>query len=99
MRPPEGTRRSFIPIELNYAKGCAIGAGAGAIYDIPASCQWHPWDNGWTAGAPYENSLSGAAHPVPMFTDIEFDATGSLILGFHDRFGDQTGSANVRPRR
>jgi hypothetical protein len=31
-----------------------------------------------------------------MLTDIEIDATGSMILGIRDRYGDQTGYANYR---
>ncbi len=31
-----------------------------------------------------------------MLTDIEIDATGSMILGIRDRYGDQTGYENYR---
>jgi SdrD B-like domain len=34
--------------------------------------------------------------PQPMLTDIEIDATGSMILGIRDRYGDQTGYENYR---
>jgi hypothetical protein len=34
--------------------------------------------------------------PQPMLTDIEIDATGSMILGIRDRYGDQMGYQNYR---
>ncbi|MEX1018730.1 MAG: SdrD B-like domain-containing protein, partial [Litorilinea sp.] len=37
------------------------------------------------------------AYPQPMLTDIEFDVDGSMILGFSDRWGYQTGHFNFTP--
>lgn len=33
-------------------------------------------------------------YPQPIFSGVEFDNDGTLILGFRDRFGDQMGTAN-----
>lgn len=56
---------------------------------------WRAWaSDPSTAGTPYLNNGSGEiAYPQPMLSDIEFDETGSMILGFRDRFGDQSGAA------
>jgi protocatechuate 3,4-dioxygenase beta subunit len=50
---------------------------------------WKPWTNTfptpWSAAAPRYTQ-----YQQPMFTDIAFDTDGSMILGFRDRFGDQS---------
>jgi hypothetical protein len=50
---------------------------------------WKPWTNTfptpWSAASPRYTQ-----YQQPMFTDIAFDADGTMILGFRDRFGDQS---------
>jgi uncharacterized repeat protein (TIGR01451 family) len=66
-----------------FKKGCTtFGVG----------CQWNAWvDN-------YPTALQGYAleiiYPQPIFSDIDFDAQGNMILGFLDRFSNQTGFNN-----
>lgn len=50
---------------------------------------WRPWALSYTDATilPWR----GGAHPSPILADLEFDIDGSLILGFLDRFGMQSG--------
>ncbi len=60
-----------------------------------SSDRWYPWTNTWTG-----ITITGdgtMSYPQPMFTDIEFDVNGDMILGFRDRFGDQLGVYNQYP--
>ena len=65
---------------LTYGRG-APGNGCGP----GASGNWNPWQ-------PVDNYQTGAqcAYPQPEFGSIAFDR-GNMVLGFHDRFGDQSG--------
>ena len=53
---------------------------------------WKPWTN--TIPEPYSNGGANRSYQQAMFTDIEFDVDGSMMLGFRDRFGDQAGFLN-----
>lgn len=50
---------------------------------------WRPWTNTfptpWSAGNPRYTQ-----YQQPIFSDIEFDTDGTMLLGFRDRFGDQS---------
>ena len=50
--------------------------------------KWDPWLN---------DSGSGYTPMQPMFTDLEMDVDGSLIMGFADRNGHQRGHNNYQP--
>lgn len=54
---------------------------------------WRAWSNNPTTLTYMNNGSGEIAYPQPILSDIEFDETGSMILGFRDRFGDQTGAA------
>ncbi|WP_158550033.1 SdrD B-like domain-containing protein [Runella aurantiaca] len=72
---------------LTYPKGYPAAANT----DITG---WFPWTD------TFNDLLDGSEilrHPVPMFTDIEFDIDGSMVLGFGDRTGWQGGDRNYRP--
>jgi len=54
-----------------------------------ANCRdasWQPWVTTATD--------NGLVHAQPVLSDIEFDEDGSMILGFFDRYGHQTGFPN-----
>jgi hypothetical protein len=53
---------------------------------------WHPWTNTFQGAIPADASFY--YYSQPMFTGIEFDNDGSMVLSFRDRFGDQMGSLN-----
>ncbi len=46
-------------------------------------------------GATTGNNATGIYYAQPMFSAIEFDIDGSMIIGIRDRFGDQGGYANL----
>lgn len=41
------------------------------------------------------SNATGVYYAQPIFSAIEFDADGSMIIGIRDRFGDQGGYANL----
>lgn len=53
----------------------------------PTPGDWKPWTRDNLAQFPMGN----VAYPQPMLGDIEIERDGSLVLGFRDRFGDQSG--------
>jgi trimeric autotransporter adhesin len=66
---------------------------------------WCAWQNSGdiSLGGPLRTGLIGATsggnatgiyYPQPMFSAIEFDIDGAMIMGIRDRFGDQGGYAN-----
>lgn len=77
----------LIEFPLNYTKGQATG-------ERPESRFWYPWT---TAAQPwYSPSLPDflkekfISYPMPMLSDIEIDADGSMVVAFMDRFSHQT---------
>jgi uncharacterized repeat protein (TIGR01451 family) len=79
---------TFTPVlntTLDYTKGYAYSACAGR----------HGWF-GWLPNDVYPDKCESTinAYPQPMLTDINFANDDSMILGFRDRFGDQSGTAN-----
>ncbi|MEM1324942.1 MAG: SdrD B-like domain-containing protein [Bacteroidota bacterium] len=77
---------------LNYTKG-----PAGSTQAFGATCNnrrgWFPW----TGSVPGTCVSDVIIYPTPMFTDIEFDTDGSLIMGYADRMGHMLGWRNWRP--
>ncbi|WP_177225944.1 SdrD B-like domain-containing protein [Arsenicibacter rosenii] len=58
---------------------------------------WFPWTDNFSEliSATYTTPNSAFLdHPQPVFSDIEFDIDGSLILAFNDRTGLQSGFRN-----
>ncbi|WP_405613119.1 SdrD B-like domain-containing protein [Streptomyces sp. NBC_00076] len=53
----------------------------------PNPGNWKPWTQDNLANFPMGN----VAYPQPMLSDIEIERDGGLVLGFRDRFGDQSG--------
>ncbi|MEM7532362.1 MAG: SdrD B-like domain-containing protein [Chloroflexota bacterium] len=52
---------------------------------------WLPWHSSY---ATIEDATQFGVYPQPILSDIEFDMDGSMILGFIDRNGHQTGDGN-----
>lgn len=73
---------------LTYPKGYPAYANR----DITG---WYPWTDDFDDLR--QGSSTTLRYPVPMFTDIEFDIDGSMVLGFGDRTGWQGGDQNYRP--
>lgn len=80
-------------VALNYTRQ----ATAGTASEAAQAATWRTWSSDPATVTPIINDNIEIANPQPMLSDIEFDQTNSMILGFRDRFGDQTG-VNVRFR-
>jgi hypothetical protein len=71
---------------LNYVRQCVTLSNGNC-----ANAAWLPWTDDITdaiPGAPF----SASYRPQPWLMNIDFDSSGSMILGFADRFGHQTGN-------
>ena len=58
------------------------------------SSRWWPWLDTFTDAAFTDSVVGRAVRPVPMFSDIDFDRDGSIIMSFRDRTGDQLSPIN-----
>jgi hypothetical protein len=74
------TTSPVLQFPLNFNRGTNADA---------QSETWRPWTNTfptpWSAASPRYTQFQ-----QPIFTDIAFDNDGTMILGFRDRFGDQS---------
>ncbi|WP_165933550.1 SdrD B-like domain-containing protein [Arundinibacter roseus] len=87
------TFTSILEFPLNYPKGFGLT-------DVPNKSQWQFWTDNFTDLITNDVSGSGKvtlSNPQPILTDIEFDIDGSMVLGFGDRTGIQTGFDNYAP--
>ncbi|MBN8826022.1 MAG: DUF11 domain-containing protein [Spirosoma sp.] len=92
---------------LNYRRTSAWNesyyANNGQTDMVEHSRYWYPWVNTYTSSAFSAVHVVGnttqdrISHPTPLFSDIEFDLDGSMILGFIDRTSHQIGSSNYQP--
>ncbi len=80
---------------LDYQKG---EARVGSRYD-PSDKYWHTWTDTYSDAAFYADASWApfASRGTPVLTDLEFDATGALIMTFMDRAGMQLGYRNLKP--
>lgn len=86
--PATGIFSLELTIPLQFERQAFFGL---ATNTVAAPAQWNPWQNSTTSFSPF--NISGEiAFPQPILTDIEFDNSGGMILGFRDRFGDQSGA-------
>ena len=70
---------------LTYPKGFASQGN----YDIAG---WYPWTDDFTKL--HKPGSAELDYPSPIFTDIEFDIDGSMVLAFGDRTAMQAGWFN-----
>ncbi len=98
---PSGAVGNFTEIyslALAYTKGRAVDLegliGPGAF--TPG--EWQPWRSVWDPSlpSPPDGPVGPTLYsaPQPILADITLDVDGSLILGFLDRFGMQSGYRN-----
>ena len=89
----DGNFASIFNFALTYSRGY--------VTDGQIDAEWRPWIKSWADlknPAPGEGPVGGQLmYPQPILSDIEFDETGALILGFSDRFGHQFGTNNYQP--
>jgi hypothetical protein len=86
--PANPNWKLLIEFSLNYIKGSATG-------ELPTeSNKWYPWfregEEWWSPGLPDFLKSKYVSYPMPMLSDIEIDADGSMVLAFMDRFSHQT---------
>jgi uncharacterized repeat protein (TIGR01451 family) len=85
LNPATGATTLMLTAPLNYTRQNWFGD---ASYTLPAT--WRAWSsNAGTVSYASNSSGSEIAYPQPMLSDIEFSGE-DLILGFRDRWGDQT---------
>ncbi|MBB3842179.1 putative repeat protein (TIGR01451 family) [Runella defluvii] len=58
---------------------------------------WYPWTDTPPAACDIQGAERGFVYPTPIFSDIEFDVDGSMILAFMDRTAHQIGWRNASP--
>ena len=78
----------ILKMPLDYKRGKAVNGS-----EVRG---WFPWSDDFSKAILPENP-STAIYPQPILSDIEFDEDGSMILGFMDRFGHQTGDGQPDP--
>ncbi len=99
----DGNFTTHYSLPMNY-RTSAARAGTECAVDLTdiggtfTGCSWEPWRADWSDGGFPEgpNGPNLYVAPQPMLTDIEIDADGSLVLGFADRFGMQSGFNNYQ---
>jgi hypothetical protein len=80
-----GTWATALTIPLSYPRGNA----ADENFNIT---RWYNWASNFDVLKAYPGNTSGALiHPQPILSNIEFDVDGTLMIGFMDRLGNQTG--------
>ncbi|MEI2728789.1 MAG: SdrD B-like domain-containing protein, partial [Candidatus Nanopelagicales bacterium] len=100
---PENPASGFSTVltaSLAYTKGDAIVNDAVVFAITDTTNIWYPWTdsysdasfNAYTAGG-----VTRVSRPQPLLSDIEFDASGAMILGLTDRGALQLGGYNYRP--
>ncbi len=85
LNPGNGVWSSVFDFPLTYPKGFPNKDNR----DITG---WYPWTDDWSDFI--ELVPLAIAYPQPVFSDIEFDVDGSVVLAFGDRNGFQTGYRN-----
>jgi SdrD B-like domain/Secretion system C-terminal sorting domain len=80
-----GTWATKLTIPLSYPRGNA----ADENFNIT---RWYNWASNFDVLKAYPGNTSGALiHPQPIVSNIEFDVDGTMMIGFMDRIGNQTG--------
>jgi trimeric autotransporter adhesin len=86
------------------------GAAVTTVFDFPLTYPkgfvsdgflsltgWYPWTDDFATKTHTIVGITQNVHPEPMFTGIEFDIDGSMVLTFADRNGMQGGATNYGP--
>jgi hypothetical protein len=77
-RPDGSSMRQVASAKLAFERGW--------IWPNEGRAIWNPWRD-----PPGQLSPNSGRYPMPIFSDVEFTPAGNqMILGFRDRFGDET---------
>ena len=88
VNPSTGASTVIFDFPLTYPKGFP---NVNAL----SATGWYPWSDNWADK--YITAANEAIYPQPILSDLEFDIDGTMILGFGDRNGIQTGYQNYQP--
>lgn len=92
--PASGTFTNVLSFPLTFKRGHVTYFGCASSPQRDIATQWNPWTDVHTV---FADCGIHDVYPQPVLSDIEFDTDGSMILGFFDRWGHQTGEANNYP--
>jgi guanyl-specific ribonuclease Sa len=93
-----GVFTEVFQMPLTYTKGISDATGICPQYN-----KWNPWTNTFPQGCArfYDpgrgKQVNFVMYPQPILSGIAFDADGSMVLGFMDRFGLWAGYRNLAP--
>ncbi|MBZ0301873.1 MAG: DUF11 domain-containing protein [Anaerolineae bacterium] len=78
---------------LNYGRGCVNGADDPTCNTVQPA-EWLPWiaetnPPTWPLDFSTPDTVT---YPQPMFSSIDFDNNGDLLIGLRDRWGDMGGN-------
>jgi uncharacterized repeat protein (TIGR01451 family) len=76
-----------LTVPLNYTKGAVNTTSFPTV-----GSQWNTWSNN---PADFFVGSNYYGRPTPVLTDLEFDDSGAMVLGFMDRSGMQLGAYNL----
>jgi hypothetical protein len=99
--PGANTFTEVFNFPLTYPKGPVFLSTAAANAPLLEITGWFPWTDDFDDLNPNSFSTNTNSfrilHPQPILSDIEFDVDGSMVLGFADRTGMQTGYQQYPP--
>lgn len=90
----------LLTLALNYPKGWVL---RGTDDAASMGNGWDYWSDNWTdystnfLSETSSPQLARVVRPQPILSSIAFDAEGSMVLGFMDRTGHQTGRNQPSP--
>jgi len=90
----------FSKNNFDFNRGRIVYYGANPEYD-KIDGRWFAWTSTWDTDLFTVNSPDCGApdcflnYPQPILADIEFEADGSMLLGFKDRFADASKGGNT----
>lgn len=76
--------KSVLDQPLDYPRQSTVGSGA-----CDGGTGWWAWTNTWPTSQNGQACTSYLAQPEPELGEIGFEADGSMLLAFRDRFGDR----------
>ena len=108
--PVTATTVEVLNFPLNYNRGngntSAVpfpnGVPAGSGYANANAANWRPWNDVYTTAATFKWSWYDVAwkeggYSQAIFSAIDFDDNGNMIIGLRDRFGDMIGDGVYEP--
>ena len=83
---------SELSIDLNYTRNGKPARDANG-----ENARWHPWVDNYSVIRTAYGTYASLVFAQPILSDIVFDESDNMLLGFIDRFSMQGGSFNYAP--